>query len=394
MNKHIAILIERLKATLIGAWTSVDRKNSYVMCSLCFVDEGLRRNASMIGVGNGNLCPSCGRTEGFKLSIENAEELCHSFFVRGTTQRLDYGGYPYIQFGQYQETDIHVSPWLESDIRLLEQSLQIGFFEYGPRFWMVGEIEPLRALQGGDSREKVIEDVIVRYPAVHLMPEQSFYRVRLNPDHPDDPKQYDSPPALHSDVISPMHKGGRLDDIDFPILYGSSDLELCLHECRATIEDSVYVAKLSAAKTLRLLNLIAVLEEEVDEFESLDLAIHFLFLASDHSYPICRAIAKHAREAGFDGILYPSYFSYARTGALAYDTVYGMSIRRLAPLKEYAQSQVLPNVALFGRPIEERKVKVECINRVVLTRVNYDITFGPIVNDLAIEETSDETGSK
>ncbi len=129
---------------------------------------------------------------------------------------------------------------------------------------------------------------------------------------------------------------------------------------------------------LKLLDLSALLEEEhVTEFDSLDIAIHFLFLAGMYSYDICRQTALKAKERGLDGIIYPSYFSYIRTGAFPFETVYGISIRRIPQLMHYAQSQNIPNLALFGRPVSENKVTVDCINKVVINRVCYDITFGP-----------------
>ncbi len=100
-------------------------------------------------------------------------------------------------------------------------------------------------------------------------------------------------------------------------MYASPDLDVCIHECRVRAEDDIYVATLSAKSELRLLDLTEILlEEEVTEFESLDIAVHMLFLANEHAYPIAREIAKVVHKAGFDGIIYPSYFSLLRTGAM------------------------------------------------------------------------------
>jgi len=151
---------------------------------------------------------------------------------------------------------------------------------------------------------------------------------------------------------------------------------------------------------LKVLDLSALLEEEgVTDFESVDIAIHFLFLAGEHSYDICRQIALKAKEKGLDGIIYPSYFSYVRTGAFPFETIHGRSIRRIPQLKDYAQSQSIPNLALFGRPVNENKVTVDCINKVVINRVGYDITFGPVYpvyhkayeDDTSIENHDDTT---
>lgn len=180
----------------------------------------------------------------------------------------------------------------------------------------------------------------------------------------------------------------RFDKLGFPVLYGSPDLELCIHECRATVEDNLFVGKLVPAHILKVLDLSVLIEEDTTEFESLDIAIHFLFLAGKHSYSICRQIALRAKEKGFDEIIYPSYFSFIRKGAIPFETIYGMSIRRIPQLRDYAQSQSIPNLAIFGRLVKENKISVECINKVIINRVSYDTTFGPAYHK-AYEEVTD-----
>ncbi|MGN6603618.1 MAG: RES family NAD+ phosphorylase [Ginsengibacter sp.] len=235
---------------------------------------------------------------------------------------------------------------------------------------MFGEIQPLKSLQNDSERSTIIQRILQLYPTRELSTKEYFYRVRINPKVPHDFSEYDTAPesALGSN---------RFDDVKFPVLYGSPDLELCLHECRVTVEDNIFVGKLVPKQTLKVLDLSALIDEEGSEFESLDMAIHFLFLAGKHSYPICREIARKIQEQGYDGIVYPSYFSYVRTGAFPFETVYGISIRQIAQLRDYGQSQSIPNIVLFGRPVKEEKVIVECINKIIINRVGYDLTFGP-----------------
>src|SRR5690606_26331163 len=122
---------------------------------------------------------------------------------------------------------------------------------------------------------------------------------------------------------------GRLDSLEQPIFYCSQDIESCVHECRVTAEDELYLATMRPTRDLRLLDLTGLLSEvDVTEFESLDMAVHMLFFASNHSYEITRAIAIEARKVGFEGLLYPSYFSQVRSGAMPFETVYGISVRR------------------------------------------------------------------
>lgn len=162
-------------------------------------------------------------------------------------------------------------------------------------------------------------------------------------------------------------------------MYGSQDLEVCVQECRVTAEDDLFVATLVPTRDLRLLDLTELLREEnVTEFESLDMAVHMLFLAGKHSYDIAREIALAAHRAGYDGLAYPSYFSLLRTGGMPFETTYGISHRRIPQLAKREKSKIILNIALFGRPIEEGYVGVRSINRLILNRVEYGIHFGPV----------------
>ena len=80
------------------------------------------------------------------------------------------------------------------------------------------------------------------------------------------------------------------------------------------------------------LNLTALLKEDTTEFESLDMSVPMLFLAGKHSYKLTRDIAQAARVAEFDGLVYPSYFSLLRIGERPFETVYGISHRRIPSL--------------------------------------------------------------
>lgn len=343
-----------------------------VLCSNCFEDHGLRLDAERIGAEDDSVCPHCGKTSGRKLNTDMLGALAHRFFVWGTLHRCDYGAAPVVQFNQHQTTSINTSPWFANDIKLISETLGVGFFYYGPRLWMVGEVEPLKALQEPASRASIIERILTEYSATILERSQLFYRIRKAPQNPESSTEYDSPPH-------PLAGTGRLDSPNFPVMYGSQDLEVCVHECRVTAEDDLYVATLAPTQALKLLDLSRLLREEhVTEFESLDMAAHMLFLAGKHSYEISRDIARAAHAAGYDGIVYPSYFSLLRTGGMPFETAYGISHRRFPHFQEYEQAKTIPNFALFGRPLEEQKVIVRCINKLILSHVHYGFHFGPV----------------
>lgn len=349
-------------------------EDSNLLCSDCFKDEGLKIDAYKIGLELLEECPSCKSLDGKKLTQELIRGLAWRFFVSGTTIRCDYGAAPVIQTNEhhYGRSDITPSPWLENDIKLIEDAAQIGFFHYGPRLWMLGEVEPLKDLKKKDSRGSIIERVLREYPERLIVSGTKFYRLRINPENPANSNEYDSPPLEFSG-------SGRLDSSDFTVMYGSQDIDVCIHECRASSDDDIYVATFRTTRELRLLDLTHVLEEDVTEFESLDMAIHMLFLAKSHSYEISRAIAKAAKIAGFDGVIYPSFFSLTRTGGHPFETSYGLSLRRYLPEREkYASAFTIQNFALFGRPLQAGAVSVASINRLIITQVTYQGHFGPV----------------
>lgn len=349
-------------------------RRKYILCSDCFIDEGLRVDAFNKGDQQLGICPNCGSEVGRKLHKPEIERLAYRFFVNGTTVRPDYGGYPLVQFNHAHHGNSEINPpsWLAKDVKLLESTLKIGFFHYGPRFWMFGEIEPLKDLQNRINRPRIIKRILREYPAVTLKAGTPFYRLRICPNDPARPSEYDSPPIA-------FRGKGRLETKKLPVLYGSQDLDICVHECRATADDEIFVATLILSKQMKLLDLTHLLEEDVTEFESLDLAVHMLFLARSHSYEISRAISRSAKAAGFDGVIYPSYFSLLRTGGVPFETAYGLSLRRFSPRgADYARNFTIPNLAIFGRPISDGRIKVKCINKLFLTQIGYRGHFGPV----------------
>ncbi len=348
--------------------------NQVLLCSDCFTDEGLRIDAAKNGLTLQGECPNCKSANGQKLTRDHIESLAWRFFVSGTMVRCEYGAAPVIQSNEhhYGRSNIVPSAWLQNDVKLIEESAKIGLFNYGPRLWMVGEVEPLKALEDPKTRSQIIKRILREYPGETLSEGSKFYRLRVGPGRPAEPSEYDSPPVAFAGR-------GRLDSPGLSVMYGSQDLDVCIHECRASAEDELYVATLKSERDLRLLDLTHPLAETVTEFESLDMAVHMLFLARSHSYEIARDIALAAKEAGFDGVIYPSFFSLIRTGAHPFETVYGMSIRRHHPERnQYVEGCTIRNLALFGKPIESGLVSVDCINRLILTQVGYRGHFGPV----------------
>lgn len=298
--------------------------------------------------------------------------MADRFFVDGSFHKGEFGGAPRIQFNSHNRTSVALDDALLRDAAVFENILGVGFFDYAPRLWMLGEVTPLHELVETSSRAAVIERIVSEYPTRVVGLNETFYRVRKSPANVLDPGEYDTPP-------NHIPQDGRLSSDGLPVLYASPLIAICVHECRYTVEDDLYVAALNPMRELRLLDLTVLLGEEegVTEFESLDLAVHMLFLAGKNAYDAARAVARAARDRGFDGLVYPSYFSSHYHGERPFQTVYGMSRRGFESAREYEQSLSVPNLALFGYPIADGLVEIDTVNRLMIRRVAYEFHHGP-----------------
>jgi hypothetical protein len=352
----------------------MQKNTEYLLCSECFQDEGIRLLSLKYGEAEfETLCTSCMKSKGAKLTKEVLQKIGHSFFVKGTTHKTDYGHAPIIQCNDKREESdtFNFPPSLDHDLKLIEKQSDLKFFLYGPRTWMLGCITPLIKLQKAETQHEIVNRIIKEYPIVELKPEDRFYRLRKNPcDHATD-TAFDSPPQ---EIAS----NARFSHCRFPVLYASQDLEVCVHECRVTAEDELFVATLSANNIIRLLDLTHHVKEDTNEFESLDISVQMLFAAGKHSYPITSAIATEAFAKGLDGIIYPSYFTALRVGFSPFDSAgYGLCMRIIPGYEDFLEHHKIPNIVIFGNPIKEKKLLVRNINRLLLNRIVYDINFGP-----------------
>ena len=332
-----------------------DNKLVIVMCSECFQDKGLKYEACRVGSDDNSNCPICGNTNGKKLTKEQIQILCDRFFVRGTYEKTEFGGASVLNFsegGKY-DTDILVSEYLKNDLSLLYDKLGIGVFYAAPQMYRIGLISWLQVLACNNMRkkEKAIKGIVSRLHPIEIETDCIFYRMRTNiMEEVTEAKTFDAPPTQFT-------SSGRLNLEGDTVLYGAFEIETCIHECRATINDTLYIAAMRPLIKLKLLDFTDVSEnpDETTPFEMLNIAIRFLFTANSNAYVITQALADQIRNMGYDGVIYPSFFNQVRD-------------------KEYK------NIALFGRPIEEGKICVDCVNRLVLKSAQYNFILGPAFN--------------
>ena len=236
---------------------------------------------------------------------------------------------------------------------------------------MVGvNIEPLDRLINPKTRLAEVRRILQLYPDMTLRQDDTFYRLRIGPENSSDITQYDSPGGERE-------KYNRFDSDSFPVMYASHDLQICVHECRVTADDEAFLATLRSTRDMKLLDLTQILYDESSEFESVDMAIHMLFLAGEHSYQICREIALLAHREGYDGLFYPSFFSLLKSGKIPFEASFGLSHRMFPQLHSRERAKITSNLALFGHPLTQGNVEVHSINRLVLRRVQYEFHLGP-----------------
>lgn len=101
---------------------NVDLNPEVMMCSRCFQNEGLRKEAEKIGKYSDCQCPRCGSFEGVKLTRNLATELLQTFFCTGSRTSL----YGFDQFclrekaGQ-DETSVEFEARIAADYGLLSE---------------------------------------------------------------------------------------------------------------------------------------------------------------------------------------------------------------------------------------------------------------------------------
>lgn len=326
----------------------------YILCSDCFSDYGLREEAKKFGKLSRYKCKNCGSIEGHHLNKETAEELAWQFFIAGSAYRSNFGAAETIMMnaGHYRANEVKFPVWLQDDANTIGEALRVGFFLYGPSTWKLGQVTPLLQLQNARTRAPVAREIVEKFPKTILHPGTPFFRLRKDVSNPANALEFDSAPKGKSK--------GRFNSDTRPILYGSESIEICVHECRVTVADYLYVASLEPTRALRLLNLTEEVEEGddsfINDFESLNTAIGMLFRAAEHSYEAATAIARQAKRSGLDGIIFPSYF-------------------------HQVTDVTIPNIALFGHPIKEGKLRVAGVNRLCLEKVAYSTRFALVRAD-------------
>ena len=336
------------------------------VCSNCFTNIGLRLEAKKIGTHDTLVCKNCKSDTGHKLSLKDLVNLAHQFFVLGTCGKPPSVA-PRIRFDEDPQMDWTGLHYMRSDVLLFKRFLKIGLTQNMSFPWEEGLTGPIL-----NSRSPLPCQILKSYPSVTVARETNLYRVRINPDVPLKPNEYDSPPS------NICRDPGRLDSSDLAALYASYDLSMCLHESRVTSEEELYFATLILNQDLKFLDLTHRIEEppETEKLDSMNLTLDILFSTGKSYYPTTRKIALAAHKANYDGLIYPPCFKAVHSHIPLPQNAGNTSKLTISKLHMEGTSHNTQNLAIFGHPIQDGRIKVKCINKIHLNSISYGVNFG------------------
>ena len=328
-------------------------------CSDCFKDNGLRLEAKRVGKESASVCQYCKSSDGYALDSDCLHELQVQFFSRATAPnqyRQDVAVLGVVE-DDPDDDDIGLvlRPETQADWALIRGAIGGRLWYRSPRLFYLG-ITNHFGISQSLAKEVVRDQVVPKLRFTEMDTSSTLYRIRINLDDHDkfDEGQFDTPPKR-------KRRGfGRFDNNKLPLFYGSPNLQVCIHECRVTLVDNIFVASLTPTKKLSLIDLTGNYDQpnDIDPFDDLEWFFRGLMNASQpHVYRYCRRIAQTIRDmTSADGFVYNSY----------YTNIAGDSEGKTV------------NYAFFGHPISEGKLALTSINTVRLERIRYDYHLGPV----------------
>ena len=323
-----------------------------IACIACFVNFGFKKVLGEVAHQSEGPCPNCGSKETLKLDRSGMERAISDFFISGSYITGTFA--PVYQVNESNSSPANFDATLSADAHLASALTGLVIFDYGPPTWRVGCGELSDEFEaGGALRYWAAMDLIKAAESFVVPTEALLFRVRRNPENDETistPAAFDPPPS------SIPREFGRLDEEDHPVLYVSDDIELCLHECRVSISDEIVVATLIPTRELRIIDLCTRIKwRGGTPFEDPNIYVEYLFRNRGSALEHCRALARAARDAGYDGIRYVSYYAQAK------------------------HHQKSLNLAIFGHPLSRGLLRLQSLNRVRISDMNYAFRMGPVL---------------
>ncbi|WP_288385453.1 RES family NAD+ phosphorylase [uncultured Acinetobacter sp.] len=333
------------------------------ICTSCFENHGIKETALRVINKQADqvVCKSCLKN-GYALSNEKLLIIMNQFFVMGSIPPEVAGPAPIFQFNEYKYPgDVQFLTELDADLKKITDATRVGLFHYGPPLWRLGYTNHYQSLvfdnvQGKD-RDNIWQAIISCCTEEILNVGYCIYRVRTGENLPPaNSSEFDTPPQEYT-------KNGRFNSESTQIFYGASDIETCLHETRASLSDYIMLAKFSVEKPLKVLNLSRTNESKAStEFERVDLMLQRLSYVGKDEYSLCQELSREIKLRGYDGFITNSYFGQAH-------------------------KKELLNISLFGYPVAEKKLKITSTNKLKITSIAYEYSYGPVNDNHVLDKS-------
>ncbi|WP_430816556.1 RES family NAD+ phosphorylase [Carboxylicivirga sp. RSCT41] len=321
-----------------------------MICSDCLINEGLKIEAERIGIRNNNQCTNCNSFSGKKLNKEIIQKIVDRFFRQGSIDNDYHLPIYQLSFVEYEEM-IPFTEETRADLKLLKANSGINIAYHSPRLTDLGytDISAEIEIIEHEAKEKLnvlIDRLFSKFKDKTLNTNTKLFRIRVNPNSPRTNAEFDTPPKEYI-------REGRLNNKETPIFYCSEDLNTCVHEVKSTVYDNLYLATFKTKQPLKILSLIDYNKElDLHEMENYISYISYLF-RTDLDYNMCQKLAIRAKERGYDGIEYYSFFS-----------------KVIGDRKS--------NIALFGYPMKDGILSLKSVNRLRIEKIDYKLNFGPV----------------
>ncbi|MDQ1209357.1 hypothetical protein QE380_002280 [Acinetobacter baylyi] len=333
------------------------------ICTSCFENHGIKETALRVINKQADqvVCKSCLKN-GYALSSEELLIIMNQFFVMGSIPPEVAGPAPIFQFNEYKYPgDVQFLTELDADLKKITDATRVGLFHYGPPLWRLGYTNHYQLLvfdnvQGKD-RDNIWQAIISSCTEEILNVGYCIYRVRTGENLPPaNSSEFDTPPQEYT-------KNGRFNSESTQIFYGASDIETCLHETRASLSDYIMLAKFSVEKPLKVLNLSRTNESKAStEFDRVDLMLQRLSYVGKDEYSLCQELSREIKLRGYDGFITNSYFGQAH-------------------------KKELLNISLFGYPVAEKKLKITSTNKLQITSIAYEYSYGPVNDNHVLDKS-------
>jgi hypothetical protein len=322
----------------------------------------MRKTALSVASPSEHICERCGATGGAPLNPEAIDEVFLRFFCLGS-QAATY--LPEVfrpdPEGNYDDITFEVSA--QTDYALLKELSGIGLRRHTPRTNELGYTPIRSAIEGvleqdpNSAPEQAVEELRRNYHTLMdaagerlLETNELLFRTRIGPKQPYASEEYDSPPVELSVANRVAPRGERM-------LCAAVDIETCLFETRPAIDDiihnRIFVASLRPTHKLRLLDFTC--QREGPLAAVVEMTLKAFFQANQASYHLTQALSVLTKRRGYDGLVYPSDMQCLnrKTGQWS-------------------------NVALFGAPVADGRLKVDSINKILVRTVQYNFDLGPV----------------